>query len=373
MSSDKPFYLIYFPDIEHGDEKAIALTSRYVSCIDNQSLVRVGSSDVEAVLESVKSSMTNERVLCSDLIADAINVCIIPVSGMTCNSCVKLIDTSLSQPSNGITKVCTSLKRNETFVEFNSTQTSPSDISTAIYDMGFDVGTPVVYSPTPDTSTPNQMMTATIKVTGMVCQSCVKNIETNVGDKHGIYSIDVSLDSNTAVVTFDPTVTTINNICNVIDDLGFIAAPVDNDQCNDVGNISYRIGIDHMTCHSCVALIEDVVNKRDGVHSMVVSLPLKAGTVVFDHNIASIDAIKGDIEDAGFDVTYIQEVKDTTSSQSKEMTVMIPTQPTSNQIKYVPKNKVNLIYTCLYGFHFTYTYTRDRVNIHYDCLLLLVY
>ena len=289
--------------------------------------------------ESFNTIMTanNDRVHCSKLVNQTNNVCIIGVTGMTCNSCVKLIETSLPQQCTGVNGVCVSLKRNEAFVEFNPNDTTPLEISTAIYDMGFDtevtktiplvstttpsisgnlpIETPTVTIVTLDSVTaslpaPNQS-TASIHVTGMVCQSCVHNIETNISSKPGIMNVKVTLETESAIILYDPTTTTINNICNLIDELGFVAVPLDKNQFvkrdeNDIN--TFRVGIEGMTCHSCVSLIEEVVSKREGVVSVVVSLANKEGTIQFVSNIVSVDQIKEDIEDTGFNAMYFIEV-----------------------------------------------------------------
>ena len=151
----------------------------------------------------------------------------------------------------------------------------------------------------------------------MVCQSCVRNIETNLGSKPGIASVRVELETNSAHISFDPSTMTVNDICEMIDDLGFVATPTSTDQSQDCSDLeSYLIGIEGMTCQSCVSLIEDVTNKREGVVSMVVSLPEKRGTVEFRCKDVSIDQIKQDIEDTGFEVTYVVERGSSQSQQT---------------------------------------------------------
>ena len=334
-----PFYFLYFPDVEPGNEDATptrSLPSSLWNRVEGRSMVRVDQNS----LDSAKNSIT-ERLYCSKLVNESNSVCVVPVTGMTCNSCVKLIETSLPQQCVGVNGLCVSLKRNEAFVEFNTAVTSSQEISTAIYDMGFDTGESVMFrvphsapSPSPRPTSPsvpsvaiatpsssfsqspipaNDCSSVVVHVTGMVCQSCVQNIETNVGDKPGILNVKVNLDSETAAVSFDPAVTSINGICMMIDDLGFVAVPADGNkltkQEDDSDVKSYRVGIEGMTCQSCVSLIEDVVSKREGVVSMVVSLKEKEGTIEFLPNIVSIDQLRRDIEDTGFDVTFFTEGK----------------------------------------------------------------
>ncbi|CAF1401277.1 unnamed protein product [Rotaria sordida] len=60
-------------------------------------------------------------------------------------------------------------------------------------------------------------------VNGMTCQSCVKNIERNVGKIDGVKSVQVSLDDKEAHVEFDSGKTTEQAVIDKITGLGFQA------------------------------------------------------------------------------------------------------------------------------------------------------
>ncbi len=336
--SQKRFYLFYFPDINDDSNLSTpslsaGSSSLLSTCVAGHSIVLVDELELES-LNTIKTTI-NERVHCSKLVNQTNNVCVVSVTGMTCNSCVKLIENSLPAQCKGVSSVCVSLTRNEAFVEFNPDTVVPSEISTAIYDMGFDTKVtktfPILHSPvsgnspiathsatsavsiaTVDTLAANLLapneLTVSIHVTGMVCQSCVNNIETNISDKPGIINVKVNLEKECAIVVYNPTITTVNSISGLIDDLGFVAVPSEENKYKkpDCDNVkSFRIGIEGMTCHSCVSLIEDVVSKREGVVNIVVSLSDKEGTIEFLSNVVSIDEIREDIEDTGFNVTYL--------------------------------------------------------------------
>ena len=48
------------------------------------------------------------------------------------------------------------------------------------------------------------METKTLMISGMSCQMCVKHVTHALKDVKGVANVDTSLESNTAVVTFDP-------------------------------------------------------------------------------------------------------------------------------------------------------------------------
>jgi copper chaperone len=62
-----------------------------------------------------------------------------------------------------------------------------------------------------------------IKVGGMSCQGCVKNITGVLGAMAGVASADVSLEAAEARVAFDPLVVTRDALVGAVEDAGFDA------------------------------------------------------------------------------------------------------------------------------------------------------
>lgn len=60
-----------------------------------------------------------------------------------------------------------------------------------------------------------------LRIDGMTCMSCVRNIEGLVGGKSGIKNVKVSLDTSSGVVSYDPDLWTTETIIEMIEDMGF--------------------------------------------------------------------------------------------------------------------------------------------------------
>ena len=141
--------------------------------------------------------------------------CEISVEGMTCESCVRNIESTVSSVA-GVVSVSVSLDRKKAVVVFNPTEISPETVAEKIDDMGFEaavLGTHLdagrIVTPRengkpdvtvtadqtnskhilPDNSDDdddNDIATAaakskcSLRVTGMTCGSCVANIERHV-------------------------------------------------------------------------------------------------------------------------------------------------------------------------------------------------
>ena len=67
------------------------------------------------------------------------------------------------------------------------------------------------------------MENTTIKIGGMSCQGCVKNITGVLTGLGGVASADVSLDAAEAKVAFDPQAVSRESLVAAIEDAGFDA------------------------------------------------------------------------------------------------------------------------------------------------------
>ena len=63
-----------------------------------------------------------------------------------------------------------------------------------------------------------------IKVAGMSCQGCVKNLTGALSGVTGVASVEVSLEAGEARVGYDPAKVSANALRTVIEDCGFEAA-----------------------------------------------------------------------------------------------------------------------------------------------------
>ena len=64
----------------------------------------------------------------------------------------------------------------------------------------------------------------TLNIEGMVCRSCVNNIQSNVSTKLGIVSAKVNLENKLGRFEYDPSVVAPGIIQDYIEDMGFDAS-----------------------------------------------------------------------------------------------------------------------------------------------------
>ncbi|MDY9926069.1 heavy metal translocating P-type ATPase [Methanosarcina sp.] len=129
----------------------------------------------------------------------------------------------------------------------------------------------------------------TLGVSGMTCSACALNIEKVLKNKEGVDSAVVNLELGRAQVSFDLSVISPQEIGEAIESIGY---KVEKDKVT--------LNIQGMSCASCAANIEKILNKTEGVISASVNLPLEKAVVEFDSARISVREIIAAIQGIGY-------------------------------------------------------------------------
>uniref|UniRef100_A0A0P4WHT0 P-type Cu(+) transporter n=1 Tax=Scylla olivacea TaxID=85551 RepID=A0A0P4WHT0_SCYOL len=243
---------------------------------------------------------------------------VISIEGMTCQSCVRNIEGVVGGLP-GIHSVKVDLEGKRGTVIHDPKVVLGVQIADRIDDMGFEAKlekseTQVDMEgqtklPSGDVKVENLLgevvncacgdQLVQISIKGMTCNSCVKNIEGNIGQKIGVRSIRVSLEDEVATLIISPTDVTAEAVRTMIDDMGFEAALLQQESTTVI------IGIEGMTCMSCVKNIESTVGKKPGVIMIKVNLEEKKGVVSIDPKKTTPEEVRDHIDDMGFEATLV--------------------------------------------------------------------
>ena len=64
-----------------------------------------------------------------------------------------------------------------------------------------------------------------LNITGMECDACVKHVTNGLLSLNGVESVDVSLSTNSAEVTYKEDVVTVDQMISAVDEEGYGASP----------------------------------------------------------------------------------------------------------------------------------------------------
>ncbi|TET28216.1 MAG: cadmium-translocating P-type ATPase [Candidatus Heimdallarchaeota archaeon] len=130
-----------------------------------------------------------------------------------------------------------------------------------------------------------------IGVSGMTCAACSATIERSLNKREGVNIAVVSLATNEAVVTFDPTLINESELVDAIESVGY-----------DVRLDKVELVVIGMTCASCAMSVENALKKVDGVISATVNLATRKATVEFNPSLVNVSILEKAIKDVGYDV-----------------------------------------------------------------------
>ncbi|XP_043433992.1 copper-transporting ATPase 2 isoform X2 [Prionailurus bengalensis] len=303
---------------------------------DNRPSTHLASASADA---PAPAQGTRMQGLCSTVV--------LAIGGMTCASCVQSIEGLLSR-REGVRRVSVSLTEGTGVVLYDPSVINPEGLRAAVEEMGFKAsvvsencysnhvgnrsagnstvhttaggpvsvqgtaphagGLPKNHNPgssskSPQSSTAVAPQKCFLQITGMTCASCVSNIERNLQKEAGILSVLVALMAGKAEVKYNPEVIQPLEIAQLIQDLGFEAAVMENYTGSD-GDL--ELIITGMTCASCVHNIESKLTRTNGITYASVALATSKAHVKFDPEMIGPRDIVKIIEEIGFHASPAQ-------------------------------------------------------------------
>lgn len=147
--------------------------------------------------------------------------------------------------------------------------------------------------------------TVVIRIGGMHCVACARSIENALRNLDGVISVNVNFATEKAVVEYDSSRVSLEQIYDVIRKAGY--EPVGASRAGErVREIVIKIG--GMSCASCAMRIEKALRSIDGVKSATVNFAMESATVRYDPGLVSILDLRKAITDLGYTVVSEEEV-----------------------------------------------------------------
>lgn len=133
--------------------------------------------------------------------------------------------------------------------------------------------------------------TIKIGVTGMTCAACSSAVERILNKTSGVDEAVVSLATNDAVVSYDPSLCSEENLVEAIESIGY-----------GVRKEKIDLLISGMTCVSCAMNVENVLKKINGVISASVNLATRKATVKFNPSLVNHSILEKAIRNVGYEI-----------------------------------------------------------------------
>ena len=137
---------------------------------------------------------------------DTLNLTL-PISGMTCASCVSQVEGALKELP-GVLNVVVNLGTNKASLSYDRRFVTVPDLQQAITKIGYDVPTSEI----------------TLEVHGMTCASCVSHVESALQELTGVQAAVVNLGLGTARVVYIPGIVTASAMKHAVREAGYEAS-----------------------------------------------------------------------------------------------------------------------------------------------------
>ncbi len=128
----------------------------------------------------------------------------LPVTGMTCSSCVRTVERTLKQ-TEGVSEAVVNFATERASINYDPAQIDLSTLIQRIDGAGYGVA----------------QATMELPITGMTCASCVRNVERALKKPTGVLSVNVNLATEKATVSYLPGAVRRSDLIGAVERAGY--------------------------------------------------------------------------------------------------------------------------------------------------------
>ncbi|MCK5757462.1 MAG: heavy metal translocating P-type ATPase [Clostridiales bacterium] len=146
------------------------------------------------------------------------------------------------------------------------------------------------------------MKKKSILVTGMSCSACAARIEKELVNTDGVKTVNVNFNIEKAIIEYDESIVSEKVFVEKIENLGYgtVKKPV-------VEKSKITINIEGMSCASCSANIDKMLNEHEAIKSATVNLTTEKATVEYNNAKVKPSEILNEIVKLGYGASLVKE------------------------------------------------------------------
>lgn len=163
-------------------------------------------------------------------------VAVFKIVGMTCGSCVSVLEKAL-QTLNGVKTVSVALLTETANVSFDASEVNVDDIISHISAVGY-TGT-LISTARNDPS--ESMSEVTFSLKGMTCTNCSNGIEKKLSSVSGVENVSVILPLDQATIKFNSQRVGARTLKQIIESMGYKVTLLSSSHCGENSSSSKRI------------------------------------------------------------------------------------------------------------------------------------
>lgn len=151
----------------------------------------------------------------------------LPITGMTCASCVRTVERSLKK-AEGVSEVNVNLATERATITYLGDQLSVNQLIQTVEHAGYGVAQADLELP----------------ITGMTCASCVRTVERTLTKQPGVLAAHVNLATEKATVHYLPGATRRSELIKAIENAGYGVLKLEADASEDAEQTARQSEID---------------------------------------------------------------------------------------------------------------------------------
>ena len=151
----------------------------------------------------------------------------------------------------------------------------------------------------------SKLETLEVGIEGMTCSMCSKAITQSLKRVEAVSNVTVSLATDSATITYDPSKATPQDLYSAIEDVGYEAVPPassSNESSEAAGKTMVEFAVRGMTCSMCTQAIQRSLEAVSGVEDVSVSLSTNMAKVTYLTNSTTKESLREAIENVGYEV-----------------------------------------------------------------------